>query len=87
MSPEQEARVDALLSHRVAPAPASAARVRRPPNDAVVILRIPEAVREQVALAAYSRGVSLSEAMRQAAVMWLDSFNADAAELQERQDA
>jgi hypothetical protein len=50
---------------------------RRPPNDAILIIRIPEQLREQTAARAALYNVSLSEAVRNALALWLASFGND----------
>lgn len=48
-----------------------ATRTRRPPNDVVLILRVPRALREVAATEASRQGISLSEAVRVALEAWL----------------
>jgi Arc/MetJ-type ribon-helix-helix transcriptional regulator len=49
----------------------NAARARKPPNDAILLIRIPEHLRETVARVAYASNKSLSEAVREALTEWL----------------
>lgn len=49
----------------------------RPPNGAILILRIPENLRERAAERAALHHVSLSEAVRNALELWLASFGND----------
>lgn len=50
-----------------------ATRTRRPPNDVVLILRVPRALREVAAREASRQKISLAEAVRVALEAWLET--------------
>lgn len=52
-------------------------RVRKPPNKAILIIRIPEDLRDAAARRASMHNISLSEAVRNALALWLASFGND----------
>lgn len=61
------------------PKPTRARAKQAPANDAILILRIPEQLRERAAQRAALYHVSLSEAVRNALELWLASFGNDRA--------
>lgn len=61
------------------PEPSRIRKSPKPPNDAILILRIPEDLREQAAERAALHKISLSEAVRNALALWLASFGNDRA--------